>query len=77
MNLQDGRNDIQFVVTSRIQGTQEVSANIYLWNHDAKIVVSDVDGTITRSDALGHILPMFGQVCTVRCAFCMYLQTGC
>lgn len=48
MNLQYGKNEIKFVVSSRIQGMQEVSANIYLWKHDAKIVISDVDGTITR-----------------------------
>jgi phosphatidate phosphatase PAH1 len=61
LNLVDGRNEISFLVTSRILGTQEISAEIYLWNHDDNIVISDVDGTITRSDALGHILPMFGK----------------
>jgi phosphatidate phosphatase LPIN len=61
LNLKYGRNEITFLVTSRILGTQEITADIYLWNHDDKIVVSDVDGTITRSDTLGHILPMFGK----------------
>lgn len=61
LNLKEGRNEIQFIVTSRFQGTQELAANIYLWNHDSRLVISDVDGTITRSDALGHILPMIGR----------------
>ncbi|KAJ3365609.1 Nuclear elongation and deformation protein 1 [Allomyces javanicus] len=36
-------------------------ARVWLWPSSTKVVVSDVDGTITRSDALGIILPaMFG-----------------
>jgi len=61
LNLKDGKNTISFLVTSRILGTQEITAEIYLWDHKDEIVVSDVDGTITRSDALGHILPIFGK----------------
>lgn len=61
LNLREGRNEIKFIVTSRLQGTQEISSNIYLWDHNTKLVISDVDGTITRSDALGHILPMIGR----------------
>ncbi|KAG7251116.1 hypothetical protein CRUP_012035, partial [Coryphaenoides rupestris] len=34
---------------------------IYLWNWDDKIIISDIDGTITRSDTLGHILPTLGK----------------
>ena len=33
-----------------------VSCTLYLWSPDAKVVVSDVDGTITRSDLWGHIM---------------------
>jgi phosphatidate phosphatase LPIN len=32
-----------------------------LFNHNTKIVISDVDGTITKSDVLGHVLPRFGH----------------
>jgi phosphatidate phosphatase LPIN len=31
-----------------------------LWDHKQKIVVSDIDGTITKSDMLGHIMPRIG-----------------
>jgi phosphatidate phosphatase LPIN len=31
-----------------------------LWNYDTKIIISDVDGTITRSDVGGHIFPRLG-----------------
>lgn len=32
-----------------------------MWNYDTKIIISDVDGTITKSDLLGHLLPRFGR----------------
>ena len=34
--------------------------HIYLWHHTDTIVISDIDGTITKSDVLGHILPVIG-----------------
>ena len=58
LNLKPGRNSISFSVSSSLQGKQTVSASIYLWPSDSKIVISDVDGTITRSDILGNIIPM-------------------
>jgi hypothetical protein len=27
----------------------------YLWSRTTKIVISDIDGTITKSDKLGHL----------------------
>lgn len=60
-NLQKGRNEIRFFVTSRVQGPQEIVACIYLLNYDTHIVISDIDGTITKSDVMGHILPMLGK----------------
>lgn len=42
-------------------GASEIAARIFLWEEDCKIVISDVDGTITKSDTLGQILPMLGQ----------------
>jgi phosphatidate phosphatase PAH1 len=32
-----------------------------LWNYTDKIVISDIDGTITKSDVLGHVLPIIGR----------------
>ncbi len=29
--------------------------------YDDRVIISDIDGTITRSDVLGHILPYIGQ----------------
>ena len=61
LNLKPGKNEISFTVSSRLQGVQTMSASIYSWNYDSKIIISDVDGTITRSDFLGHVLPLFGK----------------
>ncbi|NXF83780.1 LPIN3 phosphatase, partial [Sclerurus mexicanus] len=61
LNLQDGPNEVTFSVTTQYQGTCRCEATIYLWNWDDKVVISDIDGTITKSDALGHILPHLGK----------------
>ena len=37
------------------------TAFMYLWSHKTPIVISDIDGTITKSDALGHVLNMIGR----------------
>ena len=34
---------------------------MYYWRYDVPIVISDIDGTITKSDALGHVLNMIGR----------------
>ncbi|XP_072539222.1 phosphatidate phosphatase LPIN3 [Salminus brasiliensis] len=61
LNLREGANKIVFSVTTQYQGTCRCEAAIYLWNWDDKIIISDIDGTITKSDALGHILPQLGK----------------
>ncbi|NWW47203.1 LPIN3 phosphatase, partial [Pedionomus torquatus] len=61
LKLQDGPNEVAFSVTTQYQGTCRCEATIYLWNWDDKVVISDIDGTITKSDTLGHILPHLGK----------------
>ncbi|NWR56378.1 LPIN1 phosphatase, partial [Bucorvus abyssinicus] len=61
LKLKNGPNDVTFSVTTQYQGTCRCEGTIYLWNWDDKVVISDIDGTITRSDALGHILPTLGK----------------
>lgn len=53
MSLNYGRNEIKFLISTELQGLRELTGNIYLLKSDAKIVVSDIDGTITRSDIYG------------------------
>ena len=61
MELNPGANSVTFSVNTELRGTQTLVATIYLWEYDAKLVVSDIDGTITRSDVFGHVLPMVGK----------------
>lgn len=55
LNLKYGKNEIRYEVTTMLQGTGVTEALIYLWKYDDKIVVSDIDGTVTKSDVVGHI----------------------
>ena len=61
LNLRRGSNEVEFSVTTAFQGTTRCRCNIYLWHHDDKVVISDIDGTITKSDVLGHLLPVIGR----------------
>uniref|UniRef100_W5LIR8 phosphatidate phosphatase n=1 Tax=Astyanax mexicanus TaxID=7994 RepID=W5LIR8_ASTMX len=61
LQLKEGPNDVVFSVTTQYQGTCRCEGTIYLWKWDDKLVISDIDGTITRSDTLGHILPTLGK----------------
>uniref|UniRef100_A0A8C9WXZ0 phosphatidate phosphatase n=1 Tax=Sander lucioperca TaxID=283035 RepID=A0A8C9WXZ0_SANLU len=61
LNLREGANKVVFSVTTQYQGTCRCEAAIYLWKWDDRVIISDIDGTITKSDALGHILPQFGK----------------
>lgn len=61
LNLLDGANEVEFSVTTAYQGTTRCKCHIYKWRYDDKIVISDIDGTITKSDVLGHVLPIVGK----------------
>ncbi|CAH2054359.1 unnamed protein product [Thlaspi arvense] len=61
LNLKDGQNMVTFSFSTRVLGTQQVDAHIYRWRWDTKIVISDVDGTITKSDVLGQFMPLVGK----------------
>jgi phosphatidate phosphatase LPIN len=61
LNLQDGVNEVSFSVTTAYQGTTRCKCYLFKWKHNDKVVISDIDGTITKSDVLGHILPMVGK----------------
>jgi phosphatidate phosphatase LPIN len=56
LSLKAGPNPISFTVNRAT-----CQAYMYLWRYDVPIVISDIDGTITKSDALGHVLNMIGR----------------
>ncbi|KAL8166038.1 hypothetical protein V2J09_007537 [Rumex salicifolius] len=60
LNLKEGKNTVTFTFSTSMLGEQKVDARIYLWKWNDRIVISDVDGTITKSDVLGQFMPMVG-----------------
>lgn len=56
LNLKPGPNPMSFTVNRAT-----CQAYMYLWSYSTPIVISDIDGTITKSDALGHVLTMIGK----------------
>jgi phosphatidate phosphatase LPIN len=48
LNLKSGMNQVEFSVTTALQGTTVVEANIFFFDHLTKFVISDIDGTITK-----------------------------
>ncbi|OQD78725.1 hypothetical protein PENDEC_c001G06692 [Penicillium decumbens] len=56
LKLKPGANLMSFSVNKAT-----CTASMYLWNGNTPIVISDIDGTITKSDALGHVLNMIGR----------------
>jgi phosphatidate phosphatase LPIN len=56
LKLKPGGNPMSFTVNRAT-----CQAYMYYWSHDVPIVISDIDGTITKSDALGHVLNMIGR----------------
>ncbi|KAL1590833.1 hypothetical protein WHR41_00468 [Cladosporium halotolerans] len=56
MNLKSGGNPMSFSVNRAT-----CSATLWYWKHDVPIVISDIDGTITKSDVLGHVLTTIGR----------------
>ncbi|KAL0028584.1 hypothetical protein WJX79_003521 [Trebouxia sp. C0005] len=53
--LQYGQNTIDFTFAG-----QRLRAYIHYFNWNSRLVISDIDGTITKSDLLGHLLPRVG-----------------
>ncbi|KAJ1308894.1 hypothetical protein OPQ81_004581 [Rhizoctonia solani] len=58
LDLKKGANSITFSLSS---GVVACTARIFLWDAQDHIVISDIDGTITKSDALGHVFTMIGR----------------
>jgi phosphatidate phosphatase PAH1 len=61
LDLAPGQNEIRFVCRTSPNGVQTLSSHIYLWHYTSKVIITDVDGTITKSDILGQVLPFFGK----------------
>lgn len=58
LKLNPGCNNVSFTV---LQSKAQCTARMFYWKSNVPIVISDIDGTITKSDALGHVLAMIGR----------------
>lgn len=58
LGLREGANEISYSVTTSLQGTTKLVSYIHLFRWDDRLIISDIDGTITKSDVLGQVLPM-------------------
>ncbi|MCJ1241450.1 Nuclear elongation and deformation protein 1 [Varicellaria rhodocarpa] len=56
LRLKPGANTMSFSVNRAT-----CKAYMYYWAYNVPVVISDIDGTITKSDALGHVLNMIGR----------------
>ncbi|KAF9031796.1 LNS2-domain-containing protein [Hymenopellis radicata] len=59
LNLKPGSNTITFSLS--MTGAIVCTARIFVWDSTDLVLVSDIDGTITKSDALGHVFAMVGR----------------
>ena len=55
--IHEGSNEVIFTVSSLLQGPKTVMTRLFLMKSTEKFFVSDVDGTVTTSDLLGHVIP--------------------
>ncbi|KAF7332372.1 Nuclear elongation and deformation protein 1 [Mycena kentingensis (nom. inval.)] len=59
LNLKHGANSITFSLSA--SGVIACTARIFVWDSSDHVLVSDIDGTITKSDGLGHVFAMIGR----------------
>ena len=59
MNLKYGKNILEFTIYS-YRGIRTLKCDLYLWNYNDKILISDLDGTISRSDLIGQLSYLWG-----------------
>ncbi|KAG2135740.1 Lipin/Ned1/Smp2-domain-containing protein [Suillus bovinus] len=59
LDLKPGANTITFSLSNST--VPACTARIFVWDSTDLVVVSDIDGTITKSDGLGHVFAMIGR----------------
>lgn len=61
MKLNYGKNELKYVLEGVDDEEIVCTTNVFLMKSDTKLVISDIDGTITKSDVLGQLMPMMGR----------------
>ena len=59
LSLEKGVNIVHYVLKDN--PSIYLSGKIYLWDYKSKIVITDIDGTLTKSDILGHLFYYVGK----------------
>lgn len=61
--LSEGLNHLEYRFTGNLDTEIVFTSRIFFYKYypQRRIVISDIDGTITRSDVLGHIMPFLYQ----------------
>ena len=57
INLKKGLNKGHFIVENL---NIDIPFNVFFYDQNTRLVLTDVDGTITESDIKGHVFPYFG-----------------
>lgn len=65
-NLRPGRNPARYLLLDENTVVGVAYANVFLWSGEDKVVISDIDGTITKSNAGG----IFDTILTERYRHC-------
>lgn len=80
LQLNPGKNKIRYIVKTNLQGEQFVEARIFLWSQPLKLVFSDIDGTVTKSDVMGHVMSILKKDWThesIAALFSKFIENGC
>jgi phosphatidate phosphatase LPIN len=75
LNLKSGANTITFSLYNST--VPACTARIFVWDSTDLVVVSDIDGTITKSDGLGHVFAMIGRDWTHSGVVKLYTDIRC
>ena len=61
--LHPGKNEVKFIFEGNFGKEYQISTRLfyYPYKKNYRVIVSDIDGTVTRSDVLGHLMPMVNQ----------------
>ena len=60
LGLQPGQNQLVYRVETSSGSVVRTAASLHLVSSSARIVVTDIDGTVTKSDIRGVLLPALG-----------------
>lgn len=61
--LHQGKNILEYTFIGNFGKEFTISARLFFYRYQKtfRVVISDIDGTITKSDVLGHLMPIIGH----------------